>query len=192
VSVIIDITMSLDGYVTAPGADAEHGLGVDGEALHTWAFAKGGPDEEVLNAATDQTGAVVMGRTTFDVVDQVWTAEMGYGAGNAAQPPCFVVTHSPPESIRLVDRFTIVTDGLDSAIEKARAAAGDKDVVIMGGGDLGGQALVAGVVDVLSLHIAPLVLGGGTPLFADGSRVELELVDSIVTPNAAHLAYAVG
>ena len=87
--------------------------------------------------------------------------------------------------------LSIVTDGLDSAIEKARAAAGDKDVVIMGGGDLGGQALVAGVVDVLSLHIAPLVLGGGTPLFADGSRVELELVDSIVTPNAAHLTYAV-
>ena len=191
-SVVIDISISLDGYVTAPGVDAEHGLGVGGEVLHRWAFTEGGPDAEVLAGGVDRTGAVVMGRRTFDLVDQVWDADVGYGAGHATEPPCFVVTHTQPESIRLVDRFTIVTDGIESALDQARAAAGDKDVVVMGGGDVCGQILATGLADVLSVHVAPVVLGGGSPLFADGSRVDLELVDTVTTPNATHLTYRVG
>ncbi|MCW2752452.1 MAG: hypothetical protein JWR83_3562 [Aeromicrobium sp.] len=189
--VVVDITMSLDGYVTAPGADAEHGLGVDGEALHNWAFSEDGADAEILNAGTAHTGAVVMGRRTFDIVDQAWNDDVGYGARNATEPPCFVVTHSEPGIIRLTDRFTIITDGIESAIKQASAVAGDKKVVVMGGGDLCGQVLAAGLADTLSLHIAPLVLGGGTPLFVDGSRVELEPVTTVATPNAIHQTYAI-
>lgn len=190
--VVVDISMSLDGYVTAAGVDAEHGLGVDGEALHEWAFTAGGADKELLDAGTERTGAVVMGRKLFDIVDgpDGWNEEVGYGAGNATTPPCFVVTHSQPESIRNAVRFTVVTDGIESALEQARAAAGDRDVVVMGGGDVCGQVLAAGLADELSLHVAPVVFGGGTPLFVAGTRVDLELTDSVVTPNATHLTYA--
>jgi dihydrofolate reductase len=192
VSVVIDISMSLDGYVTAPGADAEHGLGVGGEVLHEWAFSEDSAEQEVLADAVARSGAVVMGRNLFDIVDAPsgWSEEVGYGAGHAAEPPCFVVTHSQPESIRLENRFTIVTDGIESALDQARAAADGKDVVVMGGGDICGQVLAAGLADILSLHVAPVVFGGGTPLFAPGSRVDLELTDSVTTPNATHLTYA--
>jgi dihydrofolate reductase len=192
-SIVIDISMSLDGYVTAPGVDIEHGLGVGGEVLHLWAFSDDPVEQEVLARSTTRTGAVVMGRNLFDIVDHPsgWSEEVGYGAGIAAEPPCFVVTHTQPESNRLVNRFTIVTDGIESALEQARAAAGDKDVVVMGGGDVCGQVLADGLADTLSLHVAPVVLGGGTPLFADGTRVDLELTDSVTTPNATHLTYRV-
>lgn len=192
-SVVIDISMSLDGCVTAPGVDAEHGLGVDGEVLHEWAFSDDDVEKELLRAAVGRTGAVVMGRNLFDIVDAPggWSEEVGYGAGIAAEPPCFVVTHTQPESIRLVDRFTIVTDGIESAVEQARAAAGDKDVVVMGGGDVCGQVLATGLADVLSVHVAHVVLGGGTPLFADGTRLDLEPLGTVSTPNATHLTYAV-
>ena len=192
-SVVIDISMSLDGYVTAPGADAEHGLGVDGEVLHEWAFSDDVVEQELLTRSTDRTGAVVMGRNLFDIVDgpNGWGEEVGYGAGIAAEPPCFVVTHTAPAEVRLKNRFTIVTDGIESALDQARAAAGDKDVVVMGGGDVCGQVLVAGLADTLSLHIAPVVFGGGTPLFADGTRVDLELTDSVTTRHATHVTYRV-
>ena len=192
-SVVIDISMSLDGYVTAPGADAEHGLGVDGEVLHEWAFSDDAVEQELLTRSTDRTGAVVMGRNLFDIVDgpNGWSEEVGYGAGIAAEPPCFVVTHTAPAEVRLKNRFTIVTDGIESALDQARAAAGDKEVVVMGGGDVCGQVLVAGLADTLSLHIAPVVFGGGTPLFADGTRVDLELTDSVTTRHATHVTYRV-
>ncbi|MEO6605482.1 MAG: dihydrofolate reductase family protein [Aeromicrobium sp.] len=81
---------------------------------------------------------------------------------------------------------------IESALEQARAVAGDKDVVVMGGGDVAGHVLAAGLADMLSLHVAPVVLGSGTPLFVAGARANLELTDSVVTPNAAHLTYVVG
>lgn len=192
-SVVIDISMSLDGYVTAPGVDLEHGLGVDGEVLHLWAFSDDAAEQEQLQKSATRTGAVVMGRNLFDIVDAPngWSEEVGYGAGIAAEPPCFVVTHTQPESIRLVDRFTIVTDGIEAALDQARAAAGDKDVVVMGGGDVCGQVLAGGLADILSLHVAPVVFGGGTPLFPDGARVDLELLDTVMTPNATHHTYRV-
>lgn len=190
-STVIDISMSLDGYVTAPGVDAEHGLGVGGEVLHLWAFSEDADERELLERSTSRTGAVVMGRNLFDIVDAPngWSEEVGYGAGIAAEPPCFVVTHSAPKEIRLRHRFTIVTDGIESALDQARAASGDKDVVVMGGGDVCGQVLAGGLADTLSLHVAPVVFGGGTPLFADGTRIDLEPIDTIATPNATHLTY---
>src|SRR5688500_10956117 len=138
--VVADITMSLDGFVTGPGADERHGLG-DAPELHTWVMEQDTVDTGVLEESTAASGAVVMGRRLFDVVDgpDGWNEQMGYGADQTGTPPFFVVTHAPPADVRLERdlgmRFTFVGD-LAAAIEQARAAATHGDVVIMGGGDV--------------------------------------------------------
>ena len=191
--VIADITMSLDGYVTGPGADPDHGLG-DAEELHAWVMEQDQVDSEILQGATAATGAVVMGRRLFDVVDgpNGWTEEMGYGAQLAGAPPFFVVTHSAPDEVRLERelglRFTFVDD-VTAAVDQARSAATDGDVVIMGGGDVIGQAIDAGLVDELNLHLAPMLLGGGTPLFRAGTRQRYRQRDVRPSSNAVHLSY---
>lgn len=151
--VIADITMSLDGYVTGPGADEQHGLG-DAPELHTWVTEQDPVDTEILERATVQSGAVLMGRRLFDVVDGPggWNEDMGYGADQTGKPPFFVVTHAPPQDVRLERelgmRFTFVDD-LATAVDQAGAAARHGDVVIMGGGDVIGQALEQRLVDEL-------------------------------------------
>ena len=191
--VVADISMSLDGFVTGPGADVANGLGIGGEPIHAWVMQPDDVDTDVLREATEMSGAVVMGRRLFDVVDgpDGWNDEMGYGAGLAATPPFFVVTHSPPAQVRLGLRFTFVTDGVAAAIEQARPAAGDKAVFIMGGGDVIRQALDTGLVDELRIHLSPIVLGAGTPLFAGIGRHELVQRSARVSTNATHLVYEV-
>jgi dihydrofolate reductase len=191
--VIADITMSIDGFVTGPDPDLDHGLGHGGEPLHVWAFSDDEVDAHVLEESTERSGAVVMGRRLFDIVDgpHGWNDEVGYGAKHAGTPPFFVVTHSKPESIRLALDFTFVTDGLASAIRLAQAAAGAKDVVVMGGGDVVRQCVDDGLADELVLHLAPIVLGAGTPLFAGAARRELQQREVRVSPYATHLTYDV-
>src|SRR5439155_331577 len=139
------------------------GLG-DAPELHTWVMQQDAVDTEILERATAESGAVVMGRRLFDVVNAPdgWNEDMGYGADQTGTPPFFVVTHSPPRDVRLERelgmRFTFVSD-LVTAIDQARSAATHGDVVIMGGGDVIGQALEQGLVDELRLHLAPMVLG---------------------------------
>lgn len=194
--VVVDITVSLDGYVTGPNAGPGNGLGDDGEALHYWVFDGNDEDQAVLERSFTETGAVVQGRRLFDVIDAPdgWNEEMGYGAKPTGEvnPPIFVVTNKAPAQTRLGDRFTFV-DNLADAISQAREAAGDKDAVVMGGGEVCHAVLAAGLADVLRLHVAPVVLGGGTRLYpaGDGPRVDLELTSSISTPHAQHLTYAV-
>ena len=185
--------MSLDGFVTGPGADPKHGLGIDGEPLHNWVMQPDDVDTDVLREAMEMSGAVVMGRNLFDTVDgpDGWNDEMGYAAGFAATPPFFVVTHSPPAQVRLDLQFTFVSEGVAAAVELARPAAGDKNVVVMGGGDVIRQSLDAGVVDELRIHLSPIVLGGGTPLFAGSARHELVQRSVRVSANATHLVYDV-
>jgi len=191
--VIADITMSLDGYVTGPGADTEHGLG-DAEELHTWVFSQDQVDTEILERATSATGAVVMGRRLFDVVDgpHGWTKDMGYGADQVGTPPFFVVTHSAPPDVRLERelgmRFTFVSE-LPNAIEQARVVATEGPVVIMGGGDVIAQAIEHGLVEELHLHIAPMLLGGGTPLFRTGTRQLYRQREVRPSSNAIHVTY---
>src|SRR5688500_5863750 len=164
--VIADITMSLDGFVAPPG-EAGDGVGSVDE-LQAWVMDQDPVDAEILERATAATGAVVMGRRLFDIVDQpgVWTKDMAYGAKPAGDLPFFVVTHSAPQDARLVRelglRLTFVDD-LPKAIDEARSAAADGHVVIMGGGDVIGQAIEQGLVDQLHLHISPMLIGGGTP-----------------------------
>src|SRR3954470_14462432 len=173
-NVIADITMSLDGFVTGEGADDQHGLG-DAPELHTWVMQQDAVDTEILEQATAESGAVVMGRRLFDIVNAPdgWNKDMGYGADQTGRPPFFVVTHAAPQDVRLERdlgmRITFVDD-LVSAIDRARAAATHGDVVLMGGGDIIGQAREAGLVDDLRLHLAPMLLGGGPPLFKAGTR----------------------
>src|SRR3954453_8002168 len=112
--VIADITMSLDGFVTAPNPGPEAGLGEDGMALHDWGFKGHKVDQAVLEHATGRSGAVVMGRKLFDILHgpSGWDDNIGYGAQNVGRPPFFVVTHTPPASHRLTNLdFTFVTGG---------------------------------------------------------------------------------
>lgn len=191
--VIADITMSLDGYVAGPGADVEHGLG-DAPELHAWVAEQDSVDAEILEAATAASGAVVMGRRLFDTVDGPlgWSKDMGYGADRAGTPPFFVVTHSAPREVRLERelgmRFTFSPD-LETAVDLARRAATHGDVVIMGGGDVIGQALEQGIVDEFRVHLAPLVLGGGTPLFRAGTRASYRQAEVRASRNAVHITY---
>jgi dihydrofolate reductase len=184
--VIADITMSLDGYVTGPSGDVDE--------LHAWVTDQDPVDTEILERATAETGAVVMGRRLFDIVDgpNGWTKDMGYGAQQAGTPPFFVVTHSAPQHVRLERelgmRFTFVND-LTAAVDQARTAATDGHVVIMGGGDVIGQAMEQGLVDELRLHLAPILLGGGTPLFRAGTHQRYRQRDVRPSSNAVHLTY---
>jgi dihydrofolate reductase len=195
-TVIGDITMSLDGFVTGPGADLEHGLGLDAEGLHAWALESQDPvDRDVLRSAAASTGAVVMGRKTFDTVAGPggWSDSMGYGADQDARPPFFVVTSTRPEQVRLAGThdFTFVLDGPAAAVSAARRAANGRDVYVMGGGHLVGSCLAAGLLDVLRLHLSPEVLGDGTPLFAGVGRHRLVQREVRISTSATHLTYDV-
>lgn len=192
--IIVDITVSLDGYVTGPNPGPANGLGDNGEALHHWAVNSDDPREaQLLEATVARTGAIVMGRNLFDVVDgpNGWSENGGYGAGKAParRPPAFVVTHSRPARVRLPG-MRICTDGLDDALDQAVAAAGSLDVFVMGGGDICHQAVHSGRADELRLHLAPIVLGGGTRLFRDGGDLAtFEQLEPVVTDHAIHARY---
>ncbi|GAA1608885.1 dihydrofolate reductase family protein [Kribbella sancticallisti] len=196
-AVVVDITMSLDGYVTGPAAGPGNGLGDGGEGLHDWVMKGSTEDRAVLERSFEQTGAVIMGRNLFDVVDGPggWNEEMGYGAkpDGESQAPIFVLTHQPPAKTRLGDRFRFVTDGPESALAQAQEVAGSKEIVVMGGGETCYEYLAAGLADVLRLHVAPVVLGGGTRLFPaePGTTVPLEFTEVVSTPGAQHLTYKV-
>ncbi|MEW2611142.1 dihydrofolate reductase family protein [Streptomyces sp. NPDC047880] len=200
--IIADISVSLDGFVTGPDPGPDNGLGTGGKALHTWAFSDDPDDRRVLREATDRSGAVILGRRLFDVVDgpKGWDDTSGYGAGEVGKPAFVVVTSTPPRSVRLTDLdWTFVTTGLADAVaaarERAEAASSaggkDLDVILMGGGATIGSALEAGLVDVLSLHLAPVVLGAGTPLFAGGATHTLVPRGVVPTSTATHLTYDV-
>lgn len=188
-TVALDITMSLDGFVTGPDAGIERGLGIGGEPLHDWVSSGTETDTRILENTAAAAGAVLMGRRTFDVVDgpRGWAEEV-----DGTAPPVIVVTSSKPARVRLGERFSFVDD-LTEALARAQQAAGDKDIVIMGGGHLCRQYLYAGLVDEVRIHLAPIVLGDGTPLFERTAMTPVRLVqrDVTVTPAATHITYGV-
>lgn len=200
--VVADITVSLDGFVTGPDAGPGNGLGTGGEPLHTWAFSDDPDDQLILRRSTERSGAVVMGRHLFDIIDGPggWNDEVGYGAAEVGKPAFVVVTSAPPTEIRLTGLdWTFVTTGLADAVASARARAeaasaargADLDIVLMGGGALIGSAIAAGLVDTVSLHLSPLILGAGTPLFVAGPPRSLRQREVIVSSTATHLTYDV-
>ena len=175
--VVAGITTSVDGYVTGPDDGPDQGLGKGGERLHYWVFGgrwsydeePSGQMEEVDQAWMDQAmanlGAVVGGRGTYEAAGH-WGDQNPWGV------PFFIVTHRPEEQPE-GDAFTFV-GSLDEALARAQAAAGDKDVHLMGGADVIRQGLAAGVVDELSIIIAPVILGAGKRLF-EGFTGDVEL-----------------
>ena len=184
--VIADITLSLDGFVSGEGEAVA--------ALHAWALTSTDPVDAAALDAVAGAGAVVMGRGTFDVVDgpHGWRDGLGYAARHDARPPFVVATSSVPPSVRLAAThdLTFVTTGPADAVAAARAAAGGGDVHLMGGGMLVGSCLGVGLVDVLRLHVAPELLGRGTPLF-EGSAHRLVQRSVRVSATAVHLTYDV-
>ena len=209
--VIADITMSLDGYVAGANPSLEHPLGVGGEKLHEWAYGlktfremhgqEGGEDNadsKRLAAALQNQGAVLMGRRMYSGGEGPWeddpNADGWWGDNPPFHVPVFVLTHHPRETVEKEGNtsFTFVTDGVESALAQAKDAAGDKDVGVGGGAQAIQQLLAAGLLDELELHVAPLLLGGGTRLFdGDLGGVGLEQVEVVSSPNVTHLRFRV-
>ena len=192
--------MSLDGFVTGPNPGPANGLGDGGEALHNWVFNGDAEDQRILEEALGRTGAVVLGRNLFDVIDSPggWSEKGAFGGPRTEgiePPPNFVVTHSAPVGSRLAETgvagaFEFV-DGLAETVSAAREAAGDKGVTVMGGGDVCGQCVASGLADEVWIHLSPMLLGSGTPLFSEPASVSLEQVEVIPTLVATHLHYVV-
>ena len=195
-SVIANITTSIDGYIAGPDDGPGKGLGEGGERLHYWVF--GGPwsyeeeprgeptgaDADWLNEVSKRIGAVVGGRWTYEEARH-WGDENPWGL------PFFIVTHRPEEEPE-GGHFNFVA-GVEEAVGRATEAAGEKDVSIMGGADVIRQALAADLVDELSIVIAPVILGEGKRLFEGFSKpVELEHVGVRQSPFATFIDYRVG
>jgi dihydrofolate reductase len=185
--VICDMSMSLDGFVTGPNDSRENPFGDGAGGLHDWLFDNPtDADKALLQEAVDGTGAVVMGRVSFDKCVDMWG-----DTGPLDGAPCFVVTHDAPTEAH-PSVYTFVTDGVTSALKQAADVAGDKAVGLHGATVMQ-QALPLGLVDEIVVHVVPILLGGGTPLFAAlDSAITLERTDAIATPAATHLRYRVG
>jgi dihydrofolate reductase len=185
-----DISMSLDGFITGPDEGVEKPLGDDAGRLHDWMFAaRTDADAEVLHEVYARTGAILMGRRMFDVGVEPW------GDPPPFERPVFVLTHEArdPMPMQGGTTYNFVTDGIEAALEHAKAAAGTKDVGIWGGANVMRQYLKAGLLDEIQIHLTPILLGEGVRLFDDlgPERIELERTRTIETPSATHLRFRV-
>jgi dihydrofolate reductase len=206
----LDISMSLDGFVAGPNRTVEQPLGEGGEQLHEWVVALAswreahghpggttGPDDDVLKESVEAAGAIVMGRRMFSGGEGPWeddpVANSWWGDDPPFGVPVFVITHHSREPETKGDTtFTFVTDGVEAALARARAAAGAKNVAVAGGASIAQQYLRAGLMDEIQVHVAPILLGGGVRLFDDrGEQVKLELTRVIDSPAVTHLRYRV-
>ena len=200
--------MSLDGFVAGPNQSEEDPLGEGGEQLHDWVVAleawrkphgrEGGEvnaSTKVVEESLENVGATVMGRNMFggrgEWGDDPWGG--WWGDDPPFHHPVFVVTHHARDPLPKEGgtTFTFVTDGIESALDQAREAAGGKDVALGGGADVARQYLSAGLIDEMQLHVVPVLLGGGERLLddLDGAGVRLEQVSAIEAPGVTHLKY---
>jgi dihydrofolate reductase len=208
----LDISMSLDGFIAGPNQTLEEPLGKGGERLHEWVTRleawrephglEGGEtnaDSEVVTEALAAAGAIVMGRRMFSGGEGPWeddpNPDAWWGDNPPFHVPVFVITHHERETVAKEGgtTFTFVTDGIESALEQARAVAGDKNVALGGGADVVQQYLKAGLLDELQIHVVPLLLGGGVSLFGSLGidQAELEQTRVIASPSVTHLRYSV-
>jgi dihydrofolate reductase len=205
----VHISMSLDGYVAGPNQSQEDPLGVGGEALHDWVVElkawrePHGMEGGEVNASTPvveediaNVGAEIMGRGMFGPPgggpwgDDPWPG--WWGEEPPFHKPVFVVTHHEREPLTLSDTtFTFVTDGIESALEQAREAAGEQDVAVGGGAQIINEYLAAGLVDELEIHVVPILLGSGERLLEDVGDLKLEQLRAVEAPGVAHLKYRV-
>jgi dihydrofolate reductase len=205
----LNITMSVDGFVAGPNQTLEQPLGEGGEELHEWILGleswrrqhglEGGEattDDELVRQAHERSGAFVMGRRMFSGGDGPWeddpNANGWWGDDPPFGAPVYVVTHHRREPLSLgATTFTFV-DGIEEAIRQARDEAGGRDVQLSGGASVAQQALNAGLLDELDIHVAPRLLGGGVRLFEEAGPRAIELQRVVASPHATHLVYAVG
>ncbi|TDV45616.1 dihydrofolate reductase family protein [Actinophytocola oryzae] len=181
--IVLDVSVSLDGFSAGPDVRAAEPMGDGGERLHSWMFDGGETDAAMRREVDERVGATIIGRRTFDLGVGPWGGTPWPGV------PSFVVTHRLREDLLGDNGGTFAFVGLDEAVRRARQAAGDKDVLVQGA-DVARQLLGAGVLDELHLHVAPFLLGAGTPLF-DGERAELVPEGTPVRGMATHLRYRV-
>jgi dihydrofolate reductase len=189
--VVFDISMSLDGFMTVANRRPEEPMGDGGLRLVEWAMGGAGDrNRKFLEDAIENLGAVITGRETYDTSVPWWGAD---GPSGVARRPVFVVTHQAPSAAPEGGVYTFVTDGIESALQQAKAAAGDKYVTVMGGASIGQQYIAAGLVDEISIHLVPILFGSGTRMFEHlGSQhIQLEIVEVIETPAAIHLRFRV-
>ena len=203
------ISISLDGFVAGPDQSVETPLGIGGESLHDWVVplaawrAAHGLEGGAVNESTPvfeeelvNIGATIMGRNMFGGHPGPWDAKDPWkgwwGTRPPFQHPVFVVTHHPREPLELSETtFYFVTDGIESALEQARQAAGSKDVALAGGAEVCNEYLNAGLVDEMLLHQVPILLGGGARLFDGVAGLHgLELVRTVAAPGVTHLQFA--
>jgi dihydrofolate reductase len=206
--VTCQLSISLDGFVAGPNQSLDDPLGQGGMALHRWAFESEGwreqhgleggardVDSEVAKRVMEGHGAYIMGRRMFGGGDGAWDEEWKgwWGEDPPYHRPVYVLTHHPREPLPMEGgtTFHFVTDGIESALEQARGAAGDGDVAIAGGAQTVNQFLAAGLLDELVLHIAPVVLGSGERLFENVGDVKLEQTDVLASPVVTHVTYRI-
>ncbi|HEX8305497.1 MAG TPA: dihydrofolate reductase family protein [Jatrophihabitans sp.] len=205
--VTCQLAISLDGFIAGPNQSLENPLGEGGMRLHEWAFSnaswraqhgmEGGEhnaDSQVIEEATQGIGAYLMGRKMFGGGDGPWDENWTgwWGDEPPYHAPVFVLTHHPRQPLELRGTtFTFVTDGIESALEQARAAAGDQNVAIAGGAQAVQQYLAAGLLDQLQLHIVPVVLGSGERLLVDVGNPLLQPVQVVASPSVTHVTYRV-
>jgi dihydrofolate reductase len=193
------MSISLDGFVAGPDQSVDNPIGVDGLKLHQWHFRADDPGYEADAGMRDRIvagrGAFVMGRNMFGPIRGAWDDDWRgwWGEEPPYHAPVFVLTHHPHDPIDLQGgtTFHFVTDGIESAIQRARAAAGDRDVDIAGGASTVRQAFAIAAVDELTLDIVPVLLGRGERLFDGVDDPGLEPVEVVHSPRATHVRYRV-
>jgi dihydrofolate reductase len=198
--VILDITTSLDGFIAGPNDGPERPLGDGGERLFAWYFSgdtdfempsgtmtfKVSPASAEVLQEVHTIGALVTGRRTFDIAN-------AWGGRHPVDAPVFVLTHTVPrEWVYEGSPFTFVTDGVESAVEKAKEAAGDRDIGV-GAASIAQQCIQAGILDEIQIHLAPVLLGGGIRLFdhPGAEPIDLESMRVVETPAVTHLRFRV-
>jgi dihydrofolate reductase len=209
---VLDISMSLDGFVAGPNLTLEQPLGEGGERLHEWVVplaswrephglpgGETGPDDDLFAEGIRETGAVIMGRRMFSGGEGPWEddpkADGWWGDDPPFHKPVFVLTHHARETENKQGgtTYTFVTEGPEAALEQARAAAGDKDVLLAGGANVAQEFLKGGLLDELEIHLPPVLLGGGVRLFDQlgPDPIELEVTRVIASPSVTHLRFRV-
>jgi dihydrofolate reductase len=208
----LDISVSLDGFVAGPNQTLDEPLGEGGERLHEWAIGvakwreahgmEGGEtsvDNDIVEQGLRNVGATIMGRRMFSGGEGPWeedsNADAWWGDNPPFHHPVFILTHHAREPVTKQGgtTFTFVTDGIESALEQARAAAGGKNVAVGGGANVAQQYLAARLLDEFQIHVAPVLLGRGVRLFDNlgPEQVELECTGVIQSPAVTHLRYRV-
>ncbi len=207
-STFVDISVSADGFVAGPRPGPDHPMGVGGERIHEWVYrtrffhemigedgGDPGSDDDVVRVPLQRAAATVMGRHMFGGFDGPW--DPGWTGWWGEEPPyhhdVFVLTHHQRDPLPMSGgtTFHFVTGGIEDAEARAREAAGDGDVNVAGGGSAVQQALAAGLVDDLTLHVVPVLLGDGVRLFGQGDAVGLDLLGSDGSTAVSHLRYRV-